>query len=116
MDLLSNCSKIFFHIHYTEPFIITLLSSQYDLNNVEREAKHQTIIIGVVEMFLLHFQSMLRTCCLRQFGYFLSRLEGLQFTYNEEKGIFIGPTQPTATDDSQEIAMEKMVSSFRVKG
>ena len=28
---------------YTEPFIITLPSSQYDLNNVERNIKHQTV-------------------------------------------------------------------------
>ena len=62
--------------------------------------------------FVSIFQSMLRTSCLRQFGYFLSRLDGLQFTYNEEKGIFIGPTQPTTADDTQEIAMEKMVIFF----
>lgn len=62
----------------------------------------------------IYFQGILRTCCLRQFGYFLSQLEGLQFSYNEEKGIFIGPTQPTATEDSQEVAMEKLVGSFAV--
>ena len=28
-------------LHCTEPFIITLLSSQYDLNNFERDLKHQ---------------------------------------------------------------------------
>ena len=27
-------------LHCTEPFIITLPSSQYDLNNVERDEKH----------------------------------------------------------------------------
>ena len=32
-------------LHCTEPFIITLPSSQYDLNNVERDVKHQTTII-----------------------------------------------------------------------
>ena len=31
--------------HCTEPFIITLLSLRYDLNNVERGVKHQLIII-----------------------------------------------------------------------
>ena len=31
-------------LHYTEPFIITF-PSQYDLNDVERDVKHQTIII-----------------------------------------------------------------------
>ena len=32
-------------IHCTEPFIIALLLSGYDLNNVERDVKHQAIII-----------------------------------------------------------------------
>lgn len=56
------------------------------------------------------FQSFLRTCCLRQFGYFLSSLEGLQFKYNEEKRLFIGPAQPISTEETQEVAMEKMVN------
>ena len=30
--------------HCTEPFIITLQLSRYDLNNVERGVKHQTVI------------------------------------------------------------------------
>ena len=34
-------------LHHTEPFIIILSSSQYDLNNVERAVKHQTIIIVI---------------------------------------------------------------------
>ena len=34
--------------HCTEPFIIPLLSSRYDLNNVEREVKHQVIIIVTI--------------------------------------------------------------------
>ena len=32
-------------LHCTKPFIVTLLSSRYDLNNIARDAKHQTIII-----------------------------------------------------------------------
>ena len=32
-------------LHFTEPIIITFLSSRYDLDNVEREVKHQPIII-----------------------------------------------------------------------
>ena len=32
-------------LHCTEPFIITLPSSRYDLNNVERDIKQQIIII-----------------------------------------------------------------------
>lgn len=61
------------------------------------------------DIFILTFQSFLRTCCLRQFGYFLSGLEGLQFTYNDEKKLFIGPAQPVNTEETQEVAMEKMV-------
>ena len=34
-------------LHCTEPFIITLPKSQYDLNNVERDIKHQTIIYNI---------------------------------------------------------------------
>ena len=40
-----NSSDDFMTLHCTEPFIITLPSSRYDLNNVERDVKHQTIII-----------------------------------------------------------------------
>ena len=32
--------------HCTEPVIVILPSSQYDLNNVECDVKHQTIIIS----------------------------------------------------------------------
>ena len=34
-------------LHYSEPFIFIIPSSQYDLNNVERDVKHQTIITNV---------------------------------------------------------------------
>ena len=34
-------------LHCTKPFIITLLSSRYDINNVEMDIKHQIIIITV---------------------------------------------------------------------
>ena len=34
----------------TEPFIITLPSSQYDLNNVERDVKHESSSSGQFEM------------------------------------------------------------------
>ncbi|XP_060575819.1 nonsense-mediated mRNA decay factor SMG5-like [Ruditapes philippinarum] len=56
-------------------------------------------------------ESFLRTCCLRQFGYFLSGLEGLQFTYNIEKKLFIGPAQPISIDETEEVAMEKMADT-----
>ena len=35
-------------LHCTEPFIIVLSSSQCDLNNVERDIKHQTIVIIII--------------------------------------------------------------------
>ena len=34
---------------YTDPLIISPLSSQYDLNNIERDVKHQTIIVMVIK-------------------------------------------------------------------
>lgn len=56
-------------------------------------------------------ESFLRTCCLRHFGYFLSDLEGLQFSYHEEKKLFIGPAQPVTMEETEEVAMEKMVDT-----
>ena len=41
-------------LHCTEPNIITLPSSLYDLNNVERDVTHQTIIILIVHELTLH--------------------------------------------------------------
>ena len=38
--------------HCTEPFIITLPSSRYDLNDVQRDVKHQTIIIQYTHLKL----------------------------------------------------------------
>ena len=32
-------------LHCTEPFIITFSSSRYDVNNVEREVKHQNVVV-----------------------------------------------------------------------
>ena len=36
-------------LHCTEPFVIICPSSRYDLNNVERDIKHQIIIINIVD-------------------------------------------------------------------
>ena len=51
-------------LHSTEPFIITLPSSQYDLNIVERDIKYQIIIITLsgnvsVSMLFLYTVSAL---------------------------------------------------------
>ena len=44
MVLGSNPAHGFTVCHCTEPFIVTLPFSRYDLNNVERPVKHQPII------------------------------------------------------------------------
>ncbi|KAH3838145.1 hypothetical protein DPMN_111551 [Dreissena polymorpha] len=56
-------------------------------------------------------ESLLRICCLHNFGHFLSGLEGLHFTYNDEKKIFIGPAQPISKEETEEDAMEKMADA-----
>ena len=38
-------SRTVWHFICSEPFIITFLSSQYDLDSIERDVKHQIIII-----------------------------------------------------------------------
>ena len=40
-------------LHYTEPFIIILPLSQYDLSNLERDVKHQMMI----ELLLFKYSS-----------------------------------------------------------
>ena len=37
-------------LYFTEPFIITLPSSGYDLNNVERDVNHQIIFLREVDI------------------------------------------------------------------
>ena len=41
VDFSSDCIVF----HRIEPFIITLPSSRYDINNVERDIKHKIVII-----------------------------------------------------------------------
>ncbi|KAK3601212.1 hypothetical protein CHS0354_004412 [Potamilus streckersoni] len=53
-------------------------------------------------------ESFLRSCCLRHFGFILSTLEGLHFLYQEDKNMFIGPTQPTNQEENEQDAMERM--------
>ena len=38
-------------LHWTQPYIIIHPLSLYDLNNVEREIKHQTIIIIIIKSY-----------------------------------------------------------------
>ena len=54
-------------LNCTEPFIITLPSSQYDLSNVERDIKHQIIIM--CHLSKLVWLSFDVACCLNQLCY-----------------------------------------------
>ena len=45
LEIVFN-SGLYMAFHRTEPFIITLSSSQHDLNNVERDVKHQIIMFN----------------------------------------------------------------------
>ena len=45
LEIVFN-SGLYMAFHHTEPFIITLSSSQHDLNNVERDVKHQIIMFS----------------------------------------------------------------------
>ena len=42
-------------LHCTEPFIIILPSSPYDLDNIERDVKHQIIIIFIIRFLRIIF-------------------------------------------------------------
>ena len=45
-------------LHWTEPFIITLSLSQYNLNNFERDIKHQIIVICLVLVSVYHLSQV----------------------------------------------------------
>ena len=49
---------IYIVLHCIEPFIITLSSSRYDLNDVDRDVKHQ--IINSSLYTLLHIKPLLK--------------------------------------------------------
>ena len=54
-----NPAHYYMPLNCTEPFIITLPSSRYDLSDVERDGKHQIIIIVSSRAFLLRGQDIL---------------------------------------------------------
>lgn len=57
----------------------------------------------------------MRICALRHFGYFLANMEGFDFTYNEERAMFFGPTQGEDMAEGDEtLAQERMVSSILI--
>ena len=47
-----NSALDYMAVHYTEPFIITLPSSWYDLNNVERDLKYQILILFKPSLYI----------------------------------------------------------------
>jgi hypothetical protein len=56
-------------------------------------------------------QAMLRVCCLRRFGYFISCMKSVCFTYDATKTTFVGPQQMlsgSAVEDRQ--VEQKLVS------
>ena len=56
-----------------------------------------------------YFQTILRLCCLRRFGYFIAKMKSIQFTYDTDKCMFFGPLQLESQQDEKS-AHEQMVS------
>ncbi|XP_062573765.1 nonsense-mediated mRNA decay factor SMG5-like isoform X1 [Saccostrea cucullata] len=67
---------------------------------VEFTTKRRGQLTEVQECFL-------RTGSLRHFGYYLSSLENLTFTYDEEQSLFIGPSHTGNTEENEKEAMER---------
>jgi len=55
-------------------------------------------------------QALVRVCCLRAFGYFISQLHTVTFTFDDAAAAFCGP-QPAATSAPDQQAEQKMVRS-----
>lgn len=55
-------------------------------------------------------ECFLRIGCIRKFGYFLSTLDVLNFTYEEEQGLFIGPSQPVDSTENEKEAMQRVAN------
>jgi len=53
-------------------------------------------------------QALVRVCCLRAFGYFISQLHTVTFTYDDTTATFCGP-EPAATSTPNQPAEEKLV-------
>lgn len=52
-------------------------------------------------------ETFLRIGCIRQFGYFLSDLDTVQFNYEEDQGVFIGPTHTNHSAGNEKTAMQR---------
>ncbi|KAI8793396.1 nonsense-mediated mRNA decay factor SMG5-like [Biomphalaria glabrata] len=55
-------------------------------------------------------ETFLRICCLRRFGYFLTNVENIEFTYQPETAMFFGPSSDSVKNNSQD-TMTKMKES-----
>ncbi|KAK7489248.1 hypothetical protein BaRGS_00019500 [Batillaria attramentaria] len=54
-------------------------------------------------------ETLVRVCSLRHFGYFLSDIEGFDFTYSADQAVFIGPTPAeTLAEGNEKLAQERM--------
>ncbi|XP_025076614.1 protein SMG5-like isoform X1 [Pomacea canaliculata] len=54
-------------------------------------------------------ETFVRICALRHFGYFLSKMEGFDFTYQDDQAMFFGPKSPEDVNDGNEkLAQERM--------
>ena len=55
-------------------------------------------------------QAILRVCYLRHFGYFVGKMQNIQFHFEADKGVFCGPVQLQSQQEDQMAAQQNMVS------
>ena len=80
------------------------------------------IITGKITLYVLTRWCCNKSCCslslpqcflragsLRHFGYYLSSLENLTFSYNEEQGSFIAPSHTGNVEENEKAAMDREV-------
>lgn len=53
-------------------------------------------------------ETFLRICCLRRFGYFLSAIDSIDFTYQPETAMFVGPAVDTNNAEKTQDSMDKI--------
>jgi len=56
-------------------------------------------------------QALVRVCCLRAFGYFISQLHTVTFTFDDASATFCGPQPVTATTAPDQQVDQNMVRS-----
>lgn len=84
-----------------EDISLCQLSPLADIHNtIEFTVKRRGQLNEVQETFL-------RIGCIRQFGYFLSGLDTVQFNYEEVQGVFVGPAQ-TNSSGNEKVAMQRV--------